>query len=128
MNERVTPHDPELAKSITKEGQRIVRELNHSLEYKISMNERIKQLAEQVGIHFHKGGTLDAGPNGIAKFVLYSDMEKFAELIVKECADVIQKRVSMKYKDGGETEEFMGGHYAGSVLARALIKRHFGVE
>ena len=49
------------------------------------MNERIKELAEQAGIHFHKGGTLDAGPNGIAKFVLYSDMEKFAELIVREC-------------------------------------------
>ena len=53
---------------------------------------------------------------------------KFAELIVRECADVIQKEVSMKYKDGGETEEFMGGHYASSVLARVKIKRHFGVE
>jgi hypothetical protein len=52
------------------------------------MNERIKELAEQSGIHFHKGGTLDAGPNGIAKFVLYSDMEKFAELIVRECAKI----------------------------------------
>ena len=53
---------------------------------------------------------------------------KFAELIVRECADVIQKEVSMKYKDGGETEEFMGGHYASSLLARVKIKRHFGVE
>lgn len=54
--------------------------------------------------------------------------EKFAELIVRECAEVIQKEVSMKYKDGGETEEFMGGHYAGSLLARVKIKEHFGVE
>jgi hypothetical protein len=83
------------------------------------MNERITQLVEQarkyaseyvedeVEMQFHK---------------------KFAELIVRECADVIQKEVSMKYKDGGETEEFMGGHYAGSLLARAKIKQHFGVE
>ena len=54
--------------------------------------------------------------------------EKFAELIVKECVDVIRKEVSLKYKDGGETEEFMGGHYASSLLARVKIKRHFGVE
>ena len=54
--------------------------------------------------------------------------QKFAELIVKECVDVIRKEVSLKYKDGGETEEFMGGHYASSLLARVKIKRHFGVE
>ena len=53
---------------------------------------------------------------------------KFAELIVRECVDVIRKEVSLKYKDGGETEEFMGGHYASSVLARVKIKHHFGVE
>lgn len=57
------------------------------------MNERIRELAQQAGIHFHKGGTLDAGPNGIAKFVLYSDMEKLAELIVRECAKVANENV-----------------------------------
>jgi len=56
------------------------------------------------------------------------DRQKFAELIVRECVDVIQKEVSFKYKDGGETEEFMGGHYAGSLLARVLIKKRFGVK
>ena len=56
------------------------------------------------------------------------EVAKFAELIVKECVYVIQKEVSLKYKDGGETEEFMGGHYASSLLARVKIKRHFGVE
>ena len=77
------------------------------------MNERIRELAEQVGIHFHKGGTLDAGPNGIAKFVLYSDMEKFAELIVKECLDIVD--------DEGCGE-------GGSIRAINKIKQHFGVE
>ena len=56
------------------------------------------------------------------------DRQKFAELIVRECVDVIRKEVSLKYKDGGETEEFMGGHYASSLLARVKIKHHFGVK
>jgi uncharacterized membrane protein len=78
------------------------------------MNERIKEL-EQQAMTFRAG-------------IQMLDTDKFAELIVRECADVIQKEVSMKYKDGGETEEFMGGHYAGSVLARVMIRKHFGVE
>ena len=80
------------------------------------MNERIKELAREAGLLVHN-------PEGVP-----TKLEKFAELIVRECADVIQKEVSMKYKDGGETEEFMGGHYASSVLARVKIKHHFGVE
>ena len=80
------------------------------------MNERIKLLARVAGLLVHN-------PEGVP-----TKLEKFAELIVRECADVIQKEVSMKYKDGGETEEFMGGHYASSLLARVKIKRHFGVE
>jgi hypothetical protein len=80
------------------------------------MNERIKQLAEQCYVYNDKTDDI------------WFNKEKFAELIVKESADVIQKEVSMKYKDGGETEEFMAGHYAGSVLARVMIRKHFGVE
>jgi S-ribosylhomocysteine lyase LuxS involved in autoinducer biosynthesis len=71
------------------------------------MNERIKDLALQAGIHFHKGGTLDAGPNGIAKFVLYSDMEKFAELIVRECAEYAEHNLDM----AGYKKKFMLKHF-----------------
>ena len=77
------------------------------------MNQRILELARQVW----------PDPN-----TSHVNHEKFAELIVKECVDVIRKEVSLKYKDGGETEEFMGGHYASSMLARVKIKYHFGVE
>ena len=80
------------------------------------MNERIKELAREAGLLVHN-------PEGVP-----TKLEKFAELIVRECADVIQKEVSMKYKDGGETEEFMGGHYASSMLARVKIKHRFGVK
>ena len=41
------------------------------------MNERIKQLAEQTGWRYD---------NGEWQFADDSDIEKFAELIVKECA------------------------------------------
>ena len=89
------------------------------------MNERIKELAEQAGEYAAQNATGDweVGPD-------YQDLfnKKFAELIVRECVCVILKEVSLKYKDGGETEEFMGGHYASSLLARVKIKRHFGVE
>jgi uncharacterized protein YutE (UPF0331/DUF86 family) len=81
------------------------------------MNERIKELAEQVGIHFHKGGTLDAGPNGIAKFVLYSDMEKFAELIVRECIDIAQDRANFPGFPPNDVNDIIDE-----------IREHFGVE
>ena len=47
------------------------------------MNERIRELADQAGIHFGRSAALDG--NNIARFVTTSDMEKFAELIVREC-------------------------------------------
>ena len=87
------------------------------------MNERIDALIDKMN---YSGLIYQAGDREMS--VTGRDLEYFAELIVRECADVIQKEVSMKYKDGGETEEFMGGHYASSMLARVKIKHHFGVK
>ena len=53
------------------------------------MNEKIKQLAEQAKIHFSRVGILDGDPNGSAKMVSYSKIEKFAGLIVGECCQVV---------------------------------------
>ena len=86
------------------------------------MNQRIQELIQQAT------RIVDGGPDMFSMPREIFDKELFAELIVKECVDVIRKEVSLKYKDGGETEEFMGGHYASSLLARVKIKRHFGVE
>ena len=86
------------------------------------MNERIKELCLQAG-------TCVTNSNGQYTFDEFlAFQEKFAELIVRECADVIQKEVSFKYANGGEEEEFMNGHYAASLLARVVIKNHFGVR
>ena len=86
------------------------------------MNKRIDELAERA--------TDEMDPTAFSEDMNIPTewYQKFAELIVQECTNVIQKEVSMKYTEGGEPEEFMGGHYAGSVLARVKIKQHFGVK
>jgi phosphate-selective porin len=66
------------------------------------MNERIKQLAEQAG-STHK--------QNLGVYQFYTDeLEKFAELIVKECTDIAN-----------------GTRYDGKVVANR-IKFVFGVE
>ena len=71
------------------------------------MNERIKELWDQAA-------KLDSDSSweGQTKF-----MEKFAELIVKECAKVLTQHGTYF---SGEGEPY---HYAAS-----LIEEHFGVE
>ena len=63
------------------------------------MNERIQQLAEQAGF-------IDRGNNHTA--YMNFDHKKFAELIVRECAEIADKAEPYKAND--------------------LIKQHFGVE
>jgi len=87
------------------------------------MNERIKKLAEQAGAGRR------AGISGLV--FRNNELEKFAELIVRECDYLIQQQVSLKYKDGWEqdgiTDDWAYGHYAASILSRTVIKQHFGV-
>ena len=71
------------------------------------MNERIKQLAEQAGMGHERWNTTSQ---------FESFLEKFAELIVRECMDVVRD-ISQEY-DGGSTV----------VNAADEIKEHFGVE
>ena len=75
------------------------------------MNERIRELAEQAMIQTpHEfGGT----------YFTFSK-EKFAELIIAECA---QACINM----GNEYEIKSAGQYQAELFAFA-IKRHFGVE
>ena len=66
------------------------------------MNERIKLLAEQAGF------IPDNAPG------MNSVLEKFAELIVKECADLFEVEYGESVASGNE-------------VAR-VMKRHFGVK
>jgi len=61
------------------------------------MNERIKELAEQAEIRF------DKDINEIDVCVLLpSDLEKFAELIVKACADAADMAYDARCSDVGD--------------------------
>ena len=76
------------------------------------MNEKIKQLAEQTG--YSKDFLAIGLPN---------NMEKFAELIVRECADACYK-----HKD---VESFGIYPIRVAMVTKACsdnIKQHFGVE
>jgi hypothetical protein len=77
------------------------------------MNERIKELAEQAGMVIIED-----------RFSTYLPfVEKFAELIVKECADI-----GDNYEDilGDEPECFNCRKVAYGIVDK--IKEHFGVE
>ena len=73
------------------------------------MNERIKQLAEQAGLNYHNWITKESNVNnGDFKYPRLEDYENFAELIVRECADVA------------------ANHDALDIYEE--IREHFGVE
>lgn len=65
------------------------------------MNERIKGLVKQATTEEHDG-------------FLYFDKQKFAELIIRECADFLD---DFNYEN--MVEEGMDGAY---------MKKHFGIE
>ena len=81
------------------------------------MNERIRELAEQAGLQPFE----DCGPKYVYK------MEKFAELIVAECANQVSDL--MDYSNYDHTDV-----YANEVELKALrqarqaIKEHFGLD
>ena len=51
----------------------------------IKMNERIRELAEQAGLEFDNDLALEPEP---IYYTTQKDLEKFAELIVRECAEI----------------------------------------
>ena len=76
------------------------------------MNKRIEELAEQAGIEFDDSFTLEPEP---IYYLKLSDFEKFAELIVRECANICFSEAE------GHSMAF--GEHCGVV-----IKEHFGVD
>ena len=98
------------------------------------MNKRIRQLALDVGIGF----TLwdDSGREMIDNYTPEEYLEKFAELIVKECAKLNR---TQSYELSGVVVDTEDGHGFDSVclntvkrveqyLAGNDLLKHFGVE
>jgi hypothetical protein len=74
------------------------------------MNKRIKELAEQAGFSTELSEAMTTRHNTA------SGLEKFAELIVRECLNQCYNR--------GMNDEL----YAGQLKAAAYIEQHFEVE
>jgi hypothetical protein len=74
------------------------------------MNERIKELEKQCWSHRVNGRLVDGQ--------LHFDTQKFAELIVRECAGLFPNVYVEIENEYGHTP----------VIAADYIKKHFGVE
>ena len=87
------------------------------------MNERIRELAEQASFEFNSlGGTYTTG-------TLSVNLEKFAELIVRECAttcDNIGKEARKEWKAKYIPHD--DGRSDGAWECEAAILEQFGVE
>ena len=95
------------------------------------MNERIRELAEQANIRFGRMAILDGDPRGMARFVSYSEFEKFAELIVRECMkeswDEIVSDEDIAQEEDPLIREYLKGNNQGIVDAVIRFRNHFGV-
>ena len=83
------------------------------------MNERIKELARQAGCKVMDDGEwYIPSATGLEKIVYTSGvgLEKFAELIVQECANMAESFHHHQYD------------FTGNLELHEFIKTHFGVE
>jgi hypothetical protein len=81
------------------------------------MNERIQKIAEQAGLKVNADGEISPAFFGSVD----EGYRKFAELIVRECADIARAHTLEKYPG-------MKSDYDGIVHVEEAIKQHFGVE
>lgn len=91
------------------------------------MNERIRELADQAVKYSLSNVNRDS------EFFTPIAMEKFAEMIVRECADVLRQESERLYKLASEEEDdVFAGNFeicAEKCVANEIaIKDHFGVE
>ena len=91
------------------------------------MNERIKQLAKQAGILKEQSvqAKIVKNEDGTWTSILeYPDLEKFAELIVRECAEQIVAK-GTDWVDFAPSQTGVRPEYWNMAQQ---IKQHFGVE
>ena len=91
---------------------------------RLHMNERIKALAVEADFmlcedgHFYSEGQSQKITDGL---------QKFAELIVRECADIPMKpEYAMNHPE--ELSDYNKGWVNGRLLGIEHIKDHFGIE
>jgi len=88
------------------------------------MNERIKQLAEQAGYNSQWSTKADKEE--------HFDLDKFAQLIVRECMkesmDEIVADEEIAQEKDPLNREYLTGNNQGIVDAVVRFRNHFGVE
>lgn len=89
------------------------------------MNERIKELIKQSYVWVKLPETFYKADDDVSQFLDF-DKEKFAELIVKECAEQIKTQGISAASEGYGDYEI--GFNAGLFHALRTTKEHFGVE
>ena len=93
------------------------------------MNERIRLLAEQAGLKVNADGEI--GPAFFGS--IDAGYKKFAELIVRECANVLRAESERLYKlSAEEKDELFASNFEicaeKCVDNEVAIREHFGVE
>ena len=98
------------------------------------MNERIKQLAEQAGFETDRGPLIVPGPYiKVGGLCVGVPLEKFAELLVRECANICDAKRAEYTKLSKDADSFKDKNLwaEGEISAhriRISIQEHFGVE
>ena len=124
---------PDLIKAV-EAGQEKAR---LEIQGKHRMNERIKELAEQANILIGKDsyGKFAVIPghekdpiSRLGKAESYNALEKFAELIVAECADIVEAQKESLADDESDWSFRDFGYEAAVNDSVEMIKQHFGVE
>jgi hypothetical protein len=84
------------------------------------MNKRIQELAEQAGLKYHNWITNESNvKDGDFKYPRLEDLEKFAELIIRESMDLLEDFT---------TDIYLGGIEYVVVGASETLQEHFGIE
>ena len=91
------------------------------------MKERIRELAEQSGCKVMDGEWYIPSATGVEKIVYTKGigLEKFAELIVRECVAQIEIEKGNPYRNMGDIDSY---GISACVESIRRIKEHFGVE
>jgi hypothetical protein len=93
------------------------------------MNQRIRELVKQSGGEFWQRLENDAvNPEAYITFDPPASLDKFVELIVKECVTIINHGIDhTDYPHPSDTEKSMVEMKA-QIWCRDAIKEHFGVK
>lgn len=83
------------------------------------MNEKIRELAQQAEFKIYENDRV--GTPGIGAYISDGALEKFAELIVRECVSIVAKRKDLAIDECWTVDEAMS-------VAEMEIEEHFGVN